>query len=145
MPMKLNLLITTAVLGGLFTANAASPQEEARFLADVKSAFEQKDAKAFLKLYCWDRVPDSVRSAVEKTTPRLLELRVESIALVAASPKLAKSEFVRDGVAYRPNLPITKQVEVTHSSAEEKMKGKATIPVGEKDGKLYVTCTVPEK
>jgi hypothetical protein len=145
MPMKLYLLITTAVLGSLFTANSASPKEEARFLADVKSAFEQKDAKAFLKLYCWDRVPDSVRSVVEKTTPRLLELKVESIALVAASPELSKSEFVRDGVTYRPNLPITKQVEVAHSSAEKKMKGKAMIPVGEKDGKLYVTCTVPLK
>jgi hypothetical protein len=143
--MKLYLLITIAVLGSLFTVNSASPQEEARFLADVKSAFENKDTKAFLKLYCWDRVPDSIRAVVEKTTPRLLELKVVSIALVAAAPESAKSELVRGGVTYRPNLPITRQVEVAHTSAEKKTKGKATIPVGEKDGRLYVTCTVPSK
>ena len=143
--MKLYLLITTAAFGILFNANCASPQEEARFLADVKSAIEKKDAKALLKLYCWDGVPDSIRSVVEKTTPRLLELKVESIALVAASPESAKREFVRDGVTYRFNLPLTKQVEVAHSSAEKKTNGKVTIPVGEKDGKLYITCTVPSK
>ena len=137
--MKLYLFITTAVLGVLFNATSASPQEEARILADVKSAFEKKDSKALLNLYCWDRVPDFIKSVSEKTTPGLLEFKVDSITLVAASPELAKIEFVRDGVTYRPNLPVTKQIEVAYSSPEKQMKGKATLPIGEKNGKLYIT------
>jgi hypothetical protein len=73
--MKLYLLITTAFLGILFNANAASPQEEARILADVRSAFEKKDSKALLNLYCWDRVPGFIKSVSEQTTPGLLEFR----------------------------------------------------------------------
>ena len=143
--MKLYLLITTAVLGILFNAKSASPQEEARFLAEVKNAFEKKDPKAFLKLYCWDRVPDFIKSVGEKTALGLVELKVDSITLVAASTNMARGEFTRNGVTYRSNLPITRQIEVVHSSPEKKTKGKVTIPVGEKEGKLYVTSQAPAK
>jgi hypothetical protein len=141
--MKLYLLIAIAVLGVSFDAKSASSKEEARFLADVKSAFEKKDAKAFLNLFCWDRVPPFIKSVSEKTAPGTVGLKVDTITLVPASPETAKTEFVRDGVAYRPNLPVTKQIEVTHSHPGG--KGKVTIPVGEKDGKLFITTAAPSK
>lgn len=129
----------------VFSANAysASSDEEARFLASVKSAFERKDARAFLDLYFWDGVPDFIRSVAEKTTPDLLDSNVDTIVLVTAAPETGK-EFVRNGVTYRNNLPVTKQIEVEHSPAS-KAKGKVTIPVGEKNGKLYITTAAPVK
>jgi hypothetical protein len=143
MKLKVNLLITTAVLGILFNTSAATPQEEARFLVEVKSAFEKKDSKAFLDLFCWDRVPPFIKSVSEKTAPATVALKVDTITLVPASPETAGTEFVRDGVTYRPNLPVTKQIEVAHSYAGG--KGKVTMPVGEKDGKLFITTAAPSK
>lgn len=143
--MKLHILIIAAMLGLVFNANSASTVEETRFLAAVQKAFENKDAEAFLSLYCWDRVPDFIKSASKKTNPVLMDLKVDSITLVDALPALAKSEFVREGVTYRPNLPVTKQIEVAHSVSEKKMKAKVTIPVGEKEGKLYITSAAPAK
>lgn len=136
-------MIAGAVLGVLLNANCASPQEEARFLAEVKSAFEKKDSKAFLSLYCWDRVTPFIKSVSEKTAPGTLALKAETITLAAAKPETANTEFVRDGVTYRPNLPVTKQIEVAHSYPGG--KGKITIPVGEKDGRLYITTAAPVK
>jgi hypothetical protein len=141
--MKLYILITGVIFGTLFNVYSASPQEEARFLKAVESAFETKDAKAFLNLYCWDRVPPFIKSVSEKTAQVTVELKVDTITLVPASPETAKIEFVRDGVTYLSNLPVTKQIEVAHSYSGG--KGKVTIPVGEKDGKLYFATAAPKK
>ena len=141
--MRLHILIATAALGVLFNASAATPQEEARFLADVKSAFEKKDSQAFLNLFCWDRVPPFIKSVSEKTAPGTVGLKVDTITLVAAAPETAKTEFVRDGVTCRPNLPVTKQIEVAHSYSGG--KGKVTLPVGEKDAKFFITTAAPSK
>jgi len=142
--MQLRILITSALLLLAPQLYAASPQEEARFLTAVKKAFATQDAKAFLSLYYWEGVPDSIKAVAERTTPRFLKLG-GTISLVPASSKTAKTEFVRDGVTYRFNLPVTKQIEVAHASPESKSKGKLTIPVGEKDGKLYITSQAPAK
>jgi hypothetical protein len=141
--MKRHILIAAASLGILFNAKAASPLEEARFLAEVTRAFEQKDAQAFLNLFCWDRVPPFIKSVSEKTASGTVGLKVDTINLVAASPEIAKTEFTRDGITYRPNLPVTKQIEVAHSYSGG--NGKVTLPVGEKDGKLFITTAAPSK
>ena len=141
--MRLHILITCVILAIYFNAFSATPQEEARFLKAVTSAFDKKDSKAFLNLFCWDRVPPFIKSLTEKTAPDTVAVKVETVTLVPASPETAKIEFVRDGVTYRSNLPVTKQIEVAHTHPGG--KGKITIPVGEKDGKLYFTTAAAKK
>ncbi|MEO7297598.1 MAG: hypothetical protein ABI042_03365 [Verrucomicrobiota bacterium] len=143
--MKNILPIIGAIFSITLRAFSAAPAEEARFLGAVKSAFEKKDTKAFLGLYCWDGVTDFIKSVAEETTPETLAFKVGSITLVNAAPGTT-IEFVREGVTYRNNLKVTKQIEVTYSRESKlKVTGKIIIPVGEKDGKLFITTAAPAK
>ncbi|HZQ48259.1 MAG TPA: hypothetical protein VFC07_14680, partial [Verrucomicrobiae bacterium] len=61
--MKILILAIASVLVlQLQLVQAASPEEEARFIAAAKQAFVKHDASALVALTCWDRVPDKLKA-----------------------------------------------------------------------------------
>jgi hypothetical protein len=143
--MKTLILALTAILVlRLQPVLAASPDEEARFVAAAKQAFEKHDADALMALTCWDRVPDKFKDSGKKQYARDVAQSATDIKLTNPDPD--EPDLVwkdTDGVSYRSNLSVAKQLKVTFGSGGEFSDG--TYPVGEKDGKLYLLEPAPTK
>jgi hypothetical protein len=142
--MKTLILALTSVLVlQLQSSLAASPEEEARFVAAAKQAFAKHDADALAALTCWDRVPDKLKASGKKQYVRDVAQTVSDITLT--NPHLDYPDLVwkdTDGVSYRSNLPVVKQLKITFKTGEF---GDGRYPVGEKDGKLYFLEPAPVK
>ena len=126
------------------SVRAASQDEEARFLAAAKAAFERHDADALMALTCWDRVPDKLKDSGKKQYARDVVQTATDITLINPDPKFPDLEWKdTDGVAYRSNLPVIKQLKITFAPGGRFKDG--TYPVGEKDGQLYLLAPAPVK
>ena len=127
-------------------SQAASPEEEARVVSAIKTALEKKDAKALLELYCWDGVTDQFKQGTakqtEKSVPKLPT--VKEVTLTTPTPdQVSETHF--GGVTYRANLPITKVAEVSFAEEGPNKHLTMKMPLGEKDGKLFITAPTPVK
>ena len=63
--MKILFFAIAVLVSPLQSVWAASAEEEARFLAAVKTAFEKHDANALVALSCWDRVPEKLKKSTQ--------------------------------------------------------------------------------
>jgi hypothetical protein len=136
----LNLFAITSLV---CDTKAASPAEEARFVAAVRAAFEKHDADALVALTCWDRVPDKLKADGKKQYARDVAQTVSDITLTNPDPNYPDLVWKgSDGVSYRSNLPVVKQLKITFKTGEF---GDGRYPVGEKDGKLYLLEPAPVK
>jgi hypothetical protein len=140
----LTLALTTVLAFQLHSALAASPEEETRFLSAAKQAFAKHDADALMALTCWDRVPDKFKDSGKKQYARDVAMEATDISLVAPDPKFPDMVWKdSDGVSYRSNLSVVKQIKITFAKGSRFKDG--TYPVGEKDGKLYLLEPAPVK
>ena len=73
----------------------------------------------------------------------MVQQPVTKLELVAPSPTL-KTEYTRNGVTYRVNLAVIKQLKITFVTKSGDYTS-AAIPVGEKDGKLFFPTAAPVK
>ncbi len=122
----------------------ASAAEEARFLAAAKAAFEKHDADALAALTCWDRVPAKLKESGKKQYARDVAQTVTHMTLTKPDPRFPDLEWKdTDGVAYRSNLQVIKQLKITLAPGGLFKDG--TYPVGEKDGKLHLLEPAPVK
>jgi len=127
----------------LQSGSAASPEEEARFVAAARQAFEKHDAAALVALTCWDRVPDKLKASGKKQYARDVAQTVSDITLTNPDPDYPDLVWKdTDGVSYRSNLPVVKQLKIIFKTGEF---GDGRYPVGEKDGKLYFLEPAPVK
>lgn len=106
-----------------------------------------------MALTCWDRVPDKFKDSSRKQYARDVAQTASNITLANPDPNepdLAWKDT--DGVSYRSNLSVIKQLKITFAS-DAKIETKigsidvsdATYPVGEKNGKLYLLEPAPVK
>jgi hypothetical protein len=133
------------------SARAASPKEEAKFLAAAKAAFAKHDANALVALTCWDRVPDKLKDKGKKRYAEEVAITVTGITLTNPDAEFPDLEWKdKDGVAHRSNRPVIKQLKVSFkpdgSRGQFKSQGGDVVyPVGEKGGKLYLLEPAPVK
>jgi hypothetical protein len=139
------LALTSALVFQLQSAVAASPEEEARFLAAVRQGFDKQDTNALFALTCWDRVPEkSIEYGKAQLVRDITTMKVSDMKLIDADPKFPDREWKdKDGVAYRSNLPVIKQLKITFVPGGRFKQG--VIPVGDKDGILYMLEPAPVK
>jgi hypothetical protein len=163
------LAIASVLIFQLQVVRAASPEEEARFIAAAKQAFEKHDADALIALTCWDKVPDKLKKDGKQQyvgiigyTKTITGSPVTDIKL--SSPDKSGAQWSVDddprfveidpawkkaGFAYHSNLPIVKQLKVTFAptkaDAQTSLTLDVTYSVGEKDGKLYFIEPAPTK
>jgi hypothetical protein len=134
-------------------ALAASPEEEARFVAAAKQAFEKHEAEALVALTCWDRVSDELKDRGKKRYAKEVALTASGVVLSAPDPSSPDLEWKDEaGVAHRSNLPVVKHLKITFApgSTIELKRGPVkvkdvTYPVGEKEGKLFLLQPAPVK
>ena len=143
--MKTLILALTAFMAlRLQPVLAASPDEEARFVAAAKQAFEKHDADALAALTCWDKVPDKFKDSGKKQYARDAKQGATDITLTNPDPNSPDLVWQdTDGVSYRSNLSVVKQLKITFAPGGLFKNG--TYPVGEKDGKLYLLEPAPVK
>jgi hypothetical protein len=140
---KLILAFIVVFVFPLLSVRAASPDEEAKFVAAVKQAFEKHDANALMALTCWDRVPDEFKVSGKKQYARDVAQAVSDITLTNPDPNYPDLVWKdTDGVSYRSNLPVVKQLRITFAGGRFK---NGVYPVGEKNGKLYLLEPAPVK
>jgi hypothetical protein len=133
---------------GLFAALivrciAASPEAEAHFVAEAKAAFDTKDSSRLMSLVCWDGVTPEMKKELTEQYSGMVQQPISRVELVAPDPKQT-TEFTRNGVTIRLNLTVIKQLKITIVTKPGD-SASAAIPVGEKDGKLFITTTAPVK
>jgi hypothetical protein len=139
-----HLVIALLVALPIHLAWAASPDEESRFVAAAKAAFDKRDANALIALTCWDRVPDKYKASGRKQYVRDVGMNATEVVLTERDPKYPDLEWTDEaGVAHRSNLPVTKQLKITFARGGR--FSDARYPVGEKDGKLYLLEPAPVK
>jgi hypothetical protein len=128
-------------------AVAATPEEEKRFVAAVRKAFEERKGAGLVEVTCWDRVSEKTRKGSEGMYGELVGQKdvVWEFKLVDADAKQEKPR-VEDGVEHRANLPIVKQLDMTFRDKDGKrILGVIGFAVGEKDGKLMLLSSAPVK
>jgi len=129
-------------------SSAVTSEEEARFVTAVRKAFEARDASALDALTCWDRVPQKSKENTQRGYTGLIGEKTCVFEFKLAEPdlKFVGHDQTEDGVTYRANLPITKQLEVTcRDKADKKILLVISYPVGEKDGQLFLLGSAPVK
>lgn len=127
---------------------ATTPEEESRFLAAVRKAFEARDASGLDALTCWDRVPAEMKKRLQATYASLVAEKGAVFDFKLADPNLTfvDRERTEDGVTYSMNLPLTRQLEMKGMRPTDKQTlFVLTFGVGEKDGKLLLTGSAPVK
>jgi hypothetical protein len=162
----LTLTLTAVLAFHLHSALAASPEEEARFVAAAKQAFEKHDANALVLLTCWDRVPDRIKKEGVRqyeravaTTNALVTLENPGQRIVRLNDGWTKNmdpRFAGFGrnweefsVTNHLNLPAIKELKMVYGPIKNSDGSSTTIdwsyPVGEKDGKLCFCEPAPVK
>ena len=131
----------SAILTAVPSSWAASAEEESRLEQAVTAAFEKQDPALLEKLTCWDRVPEARRKAVMKLYARDLKFGAREVKLTKPDPKTPDVAWTKDGVTYRSNLPVVKNVKITFKEGARFKNG--TYFVGEKDGKLFLLAPAP--
>jgi opacity protein-like surface antigen len=139
--MKRILCVCACIIVFLAQAKAASVEEEQRFIAAVKSAFENKDVNALDALTCWDRVPENLKQKQLKGYATEIKYSIKTFALTA--PEQPDQEWKdKDGSAYKFNLTITKWLKPAFPPEAHLQIWHS---VGEKDGKLFIAAPAPIK
>lgn len=118
------VVAVACILNFTGTAQAASKDEEARFVAEVKQTILKKDTAALLKLVCWDQADDKAKSTVEK----------HLAGIIQRAPKEVSLENWSD-FPFKTNIPVTKKLRFAFSKEES-----GGVPVGEKGGKLMIAA-----
>lgn len=147
---RFNMIVCSILALASFAASPASAQnvnsaetKESQFIAAAKAAFEKHDAGALVALTCWDRVPEKLKASGEKQYARDASQTVGDITLTNPDPDFPDVVWKdKDGVSYRSNLPVIKQLKITFKTGPF---SDGRYPVGEKDGKLYLLEPAPVK
>ena len=155
---KINLLVVVGDFGdvgyGLKVKDfvdlkkLAAEEEEARFLAVVRKAFEARHASGLDALTDWDRMPEKLKKNLQGSYAALVAEKgvVFDFALIDPDLKFVDRDRLEDGVTYRFNLPITKQLEMkAKDTRDNKTLFILTFAVGEKEGKLLLLGSAPVK
>jgi len=135
------VLALAVILTAICTCWAASPEEEVRFEQEVRSAFEKQDLSLLEKLTCWDRVPDGRRKATMKLYARDLKFGAKAVKLIDPDPTCPDVAWTKDGVTYKSNLAVIKNVKIRFNEGARSKDG--TYFVGEKEGKLFLLAPAP--
>ena len=121
-------------------ALAASPQEEARFLKAIREAFTKKDGRAVVTLTCFDSVDAAIAKSEKAYCSRNFPFPLSSYPISAVeyeTPDPAPSATgTLEGKPFKWNLTVVKKVKIVYDTNGG--KSTQTLPVGEKDGKLFI-------
>jgi hypothetical protein len=139
--MKKITIALVGILAVAFVSCTTSPSGESRFQQAVETAFQNHDISELDKLTCWDRVPEARRKATMELYARDLKFGAKDIELTPPDPRSPDIEWKKDGITYKSNLEVLKNVKITFKEGAKYKDG--TYFVGEKEGKLFLLAPAP--
>lgn len=139
-PFKVTFTAALAVLVSI--GHAATPEEDARFLAVLREACLKKDKEALVALSNWDRVPPEIKKQTIEGMAHIINEPIKSVEYGTLDESRALTRTL-NGITYAPNLPVTKQVTIVYDLKVGNSSG--TLLVGEKDGKLMIVNLAPQQ
>jgi hypothetical protein len=110
-------------------------------------AFEERKGAGLAEVTCWDRVGEAERKEAEGVYGELVGTKDVTWAFALVEPPAKDLERVKKGdeQGRRPNLEITKQLDMTFRDKNGRILGIIGWAVGEKDGRLMmVRSAAPE-
>lgn len=122
------VVAVVCILNFTVAAQAASKDEEARFVSEVKQTIQKKDIAALSKLVCWDQADDKAKKMVEGHLKDIIK----------RAPKDVVLEDWGD-FPFKTNIKVTKKLSFAFSKEES-----AGMPVGEKGGKLMIAAPLED-
>ena len=142
------LLLSLVLIALASCARHQTAQSPEEFVTTVQKAFDNRNASELMKVTCWDRAPEEIRKSTEKSYTALVTQSNVLVDCKLVEPQLEfiDRDRVRDGVIYRPNLPVTKQLNVTFSDPKDNARiiMRFTFAVGLKDGQLWLASAAPK-
>jgi hypothetical protein len=122
-----------------------SPQDAglspSTFIKAYQTAHEHHDAEAMSKLYCWDGVTADVRASAGS---HFFDEPIVDIKLVNEPAPGRIKAYVKNGVAYRFNLPVVSELVVKHPPLSKAADNASYYPVGIKDGRYLIAVMAPK-
>lgn len=137
---KNTLTAALTILAGI--GHAATPEEEARFLAALREACLKQDKEALVALSNWDRVPPEIKRQAIEGMAHVINDPIKSIEYEALDESRVLTRTI-NGITYTPNLPVTKQIAIVYDLKVGSSTG--TLLAGEKDGKLMIVNLAPQQ
>jgi hypothetical protein len=149
------VVASAAAIGlALWTANSAGKERQRRTAELVRKltlAYENKDPRACVDLFCWAGVPQGQKEQELKMAERYAQrpLSVSFRSLPWYLPGFLYTRLVeytdkRDGLRYRPNLTVIGSLDIVQRM-DRNPGGKVTVVyyVGERDGRCYLAKAIP--
>ena len=144
--------LVAAMVLAVWGCHSAAKQRQriADLVSKVTVAYEKKDPKAYIDLFCWQGVPGEQKQQALEIAGRHMGTSLLSVsfkALPMPGPQfthLVEYTDKRDGVRYHPNLTVVGSLDVV-STQERNPDGKITVVyyVGEKEGRLWIVKAIP--
>jgi len=140
--MKIISLLSALTLLAASICNAATPEEEEKFLEAIRAAIAKKNKEAYIALHCLDRAADEQKASLAKNAEFVFSKEFQVFEIRDVEPSRPK-ELIRNGVKYSPNLEATKMLHLEYTS-ELNTIAKIQKNIGEKEGKMMLVLMVPE-
>jgi hypothetical protein len=124
------------------SAQQPSADEEARFTAAFRQAFETKNVEALLALVCWDGAPEANRMGLTRAFQSFVDEKLASVQIEPPSVTV-EPEVTHGGRVYRMNLPIVRTIRFKTTDAKGAQLSDGSHQLGMKDGKLLMAQYAP--
>ena len=144
MQIKFVVIFVTVILFALVSQAQAESKMEEAFLNKIRAAFKSNDEQEFWKLFNLEGMSEKVRASLDK----YLVKKVVKANLIAISleplPEDFRTEYVVDGVQYRPNVKPLGLVKMIYKKSKSGNPSTSML-YGQKGNELMFAGTVGEK
>jgi hypothetical protein len=120
-------------------AFSQTAEQEKEFLAKAEKAYQAKDQKQFLALYCWDSVDKFMRDQIEEGTSDEITNTLEKAELMAIGKDALVGGFTVNGVTYGMNLQPLKTLKLSFKTGSAGVTDTEVF-VGLKNNKLMIVA-----
>ena len=126
----------------LFAQAQEPPSSAEQLLSRFESALRAKKVETILGLVYWQGVSKEMRTYTTEMMSGLLKEDVIKVSLSSVTPGMKDflDGYTRDGVLYRPNVPVMGVIDVKFEK-----KGSMQISYGEKEKAFYIAGVSEER
>ena len=124
---------------------AANSLDKDSFIEDIRQAVLTRDTQNFWKLVNMEGVGATVKTSVEKHLADPLMIGELLKVSLQPLPEDFHTEYVVDGIRYKPNVEPLGLVEFQYKRAGRKAKSTTKMLYGKKGGRYMLAGTVEEK